>query len=270
LFELANNSLWRTEFGFRNAGVPIGDFMRVEREGDALTEWGWIQFGFESYYTLLNCGFRLRPTAGTASGVHPVPLGFGRVYVHVEGDFTLAKWLAGFRQGRSFVTTGPMLFATLEDQLPGAIFTRSTEDSRRFKLSVETISANPIDRIEVVVNGETVHSIPIDSEAVRRSRDERDAEIAQFETELELDASSWVAVRTLQRQADNRVRFAHSAPWHIEIDGHRVRPRQAEVAYLIEAMRREISRNEGVLAEDAIQEFRDALEIYQEIMQRAR
>ena len=46
-----------------------------------LNERGWLDFTFQNYYLLLNCGFRLRPTGGTASGVHPVPLGFGRVYV---------------------------------------------------------------------------------------------------------------------------------------------------------------------------------------------
>ena len=49
------------------------------------------------------------PTGGTASGVHPVPLGFGRVYVHLPGGFSYKTWVSGLNQGRSFVTTGPML-----------------------------------------------------------------------------------------------------------------------------------------------------------------
>ena len=58
--------------------------MKVERDARGFTERGWIEFGFQNYYALLDCGFRIRPTAGTASGVHPVPLGFGRVYVHLD------------------------------------------------------------------------------------------------------------------------------------------------------------------------------------------
>ena len=47
------------------------------RDAKGFTERGWIDFNFQNYYALLDCGFKMRPTAGTASGVHPVPLGFG-------------------------------------------------------------------------------------------------------------------------------------------------------------------------------------------------
>ncbi len=77
--------------------------MNIESEpdGGAWTESGWIDYGFKSYYALLNCGFRLRPTAGTASGVHPVPLGFGRVYVHRPQGFTYDGWIKGLDAGET-------------------------------------------------------------------------------------------------------------------------------------------------------------------------
>ena len=84
--------------------------MQVDSDERGMTELGWLQFGFQNYYALLNCGFRLQPTAGTASGVHPVPLGFSRVYVQLAGEFSGDKWLQGLKAGRSFVTTGPMVF----------------------------------------------------------------------------------------------------------------------------------------------------------------
>ena len=103
--------------------------MKVERDARGFTERGWIDFGFQNYYALLDCGFRLRPTAGTASGVHPVPLGFGRVYVHLDPEqgFDGAAWLQGLNQGRSFVTTGPMLLVTLDGQDPGAVLPRGSD-----------------------------------------------------------------------------------------------------------------------------------------------
>ena len=84
LYELSNNHVWRTTFGIRDYGEAAAEYMNVERDAGGWTERGWIDFGFQNYYALLDCGFRLRPTAGTASGVHPVPLGFGRVYVHLD------------------------------------------------------------------------------------------------------------------------------------------------------------------------------------------
>jgi hypothetical protein len=38
----------------------------------------WTQ---EIYYHILNCGLRLLPSAGSASGVLPNPVGYDRVYV---------------------------------------------------------------------------------------------------------------------------------------------------------------------------------------------
>ena len=91
LFELSNNHVWQTEFAFREFGEAPAAWMGVERDAKGFTERGWIEFGFRNYYALLDCGFRLRPTAGTASGVHPVPLGFGRVYVRLDGGLDAAR-----------------------------------------------------------------------------------------------------------------------------------------------------------------------------------
>lgn len=49
----------------------------------------WTQ---EIYYHLLNCGIRIAPSAGSASGVLPNPLGYDRVYVHVDGQFTYGEF----------------------------------------------------------------------------------------------------------------------------------------------------------------------------------
>ena len=67
LFELANNHVWRTEFGFPGFGEAAAEFMNVERDARGFTEAGWLEYGFRNYYTLLNCGFKMRPTAGNAA-----------------------------------------------------------------------------------------------------------------------------------------------------------------------------------------------------------
>src|SRR4029079_14939064 len=125
LFELSNNHVWQTEFGIPAFGEAAADYMHVEVYARGFTERGWIDFGFQNYYALLNCGFRLRPTGGTASGVHPVPLGFGRVYVECPEGFSYERWLEGLNRGRSFVTTAPMLFVEVEGQPPGHTFAQA-------------------------------------------------------------------------------------------------------------------------------------------------
>ena len=49
----------------------------------------WTQ---EIYYHVLNCGLRIPPSAGGATGVLPNPLGYNRVYVRVDGEFNHDRW----------------------------------------------------------------------------------------------------------------------------------------------------------------------------------
>src|SRR5262249_25927578 len=145
--------------GLPDFGEPAPAWMQVERGPRGLTEAGWVEYGFRNYYMLLDCGFRLRPTAGTASGGHPVPLGFGRGDVHVGKEFGYDAWVKGLNEGRSFVTTGPMLLAELDGRDPGAVFRPSGDGPHAFRLTGRVLSAAPLDRIEVIVNGEAAKRI---------------------------------------------------------------------------------------------------------------
>ena len=225
LYELSNNSVWRTQFGFRSSLIEPAPYMNVETKNGELTEQSWLNFGFENYYTLLNCGFRLQPTAGTASGVHPVPLGFSRVYVHVGENFSGRGWIDGLQNGRSFVTTGPMLFVKVNGTHPGRVFEQAGPTSINVQGTIR--SQHPLTRCEVVVNG-TASKLPLNApiRSVAESFEYR------IEHQLELGESSWVAVRCFQKNPDGRIRFAHTAPWHVEINEMPVRPRREEVDYL--------------------------------------
>ena len=219
LFELANNSVWRTRFGFRSSLVAPPEWMEIEHDADGMTEWGWLNFGFQTYYALLNCGFRLRPTAGTASGVHPVPLGYGRVYVHLDGPFRVDDWIAGLRAGRSFVTTGPMLFVKMNGEEPGHQFQEPNRNAPAYRITGEALSARPLERIEVVVNGQVKRRLN------PKNLPGRDGGFrSPFDEKMRLQESAWIAVRCFERQADGRVRFAHTGPFSVEMSGEPIRP----------------------------------------------
>ncbi|MGC8638847.1 MAG: CehA/McbA family metallohydrolase, partial [Isosphaeraceae bacterium] len=265
LFELANNSVWRTRFGFRSSLVAPPDWMEIEHDADGMTEWGWLSFGFQTYYALLNCGFRLRPTAGTASGVHPVPLGYSRVYVHLDGPFRVEDWSAGLDAGRSFVTTGPMLFVKMNGEDPGHQFKEPNRTAPPYQITGEALSARPLERIEVVVNGQvprrlTPKNLPGRAGGFR----------SPVSVEMRLQESAWIAVRCFERQPDGRVRFAHTGPFYVEMNGEPVPPRRREVAWLTSRMREEIARNRGWLSKEALDEYSQAIEAYERIGKRAR
>jgi hypothetical protein len=253
LFELANNHCWRTEFGFPQWGLEFAPkFMQLETDAAGFTERGWLDFGFKTYYLLLNCGFRLRPTAGTASGVHPVPLGFGRVYVHQPDGFDYAKWMQALNAGRSFVTTGPMLHVEIEGQGPGGA--RAVASSpHKHRITGAAESALPLERIEVIANGELVQTLEPANRPTATG-----GYLSPIDVEVSLDGSAWLAVRCFERRADKRLRFAHSSPVFFDVPGAPLRPRREEVEYLVGRMEEELARNAPLLSAEALDEYRQA------------
>jgi hypothetical protein len=264
LFEVSNNHMWRTEFLFHDWTIetlPAGwDIETTER---GWTEWGWIDFGFKTWYALLNCGFPLRPTAGTASGVHPVPLGFGRVYVFLPEGFQFQSWMDGLNAGRSFVSTGPMLLATVNEQLPGSHIHADSGTTVRVRGTAE--SPVPIDLIEIVVNGQVRSTPPAANHPTPAG-----GYVSEFDVETAIDESSWLAVRCFERHPTRKHRFAHTAPVHVTVPDRPLRARSVEVDYFVRRMEEEIERNQGVLEEREVAEYRRALEIFREIARRAR
>jgi len=257
LFELSNNHVWRTEFFFKRWTLdllPAG--WDIETDADGFTEWGWIDFGFKTYYALLNCGFGMRPTAGTASGVHPVPLGYGRVYVQLPGGFDYQKWMAGLDAGRSFVTTGPMLFAEFDGRPAGSSI--DVEESSSIRVHGHVQSSRGVSRIEIVKNGDVVRVVKAGNQP------HTDGGLhSNFDEQVAVDGTSWIAVRCFEGEpGGDRIRFAHTAPVHLKRADRRLRPRRFETEFLVRAVQSEIERNRTVLSADELAEYEQALGVY--------
>jgi hypothetical protein len=205
------------------------------------------------------------PTAGTASGVHPVPLGYSRVYVHTGKNFGVDEWLRGLKAGRSFVTTGPILFATVNGRLPGETFSFKRPPGDGIAVDIESISEKPIAQIEILVNGEVVESVVPDL-----MKTPAGAWRAKVNRRVTIKETSWLAVRSIEPQPDGRKRFAHTAPWHFVVNGQPHVPRRVQVQYFISLMEQEIQRNREILPPAALAEFEVALQAYQSLQSRAR
>lgn len=260
LFEITNNHLWRTEFLFKDFAEPAPEYMNIETDADGMTELGWMHYGFENYYALLNCGFRMRPTAGTASGVHPVPLGFGRVYVHLPEGFSYDAWIAGLNEGRSFVTTGPMVFAEVDGKSPGHTFVASDSSAGSYRVRGTIVSENPLTSIEVLKDGKVFRTL-----SPANLRGEKGQSENEFDEKVPVDSSSWIAVRCFEETPQKRVRFAHTAPVYVDVPGRPLHPREEQIQFLVDRMSEQIERNQGVLPEAALDEYRLALKKYEAI-----
>ncbi|MFP6762979.1 MAG: CehA/McbA family metallohydrolase [Planctomycetaceae bacterium] len=264
LFELTNNHVWQTHFMFKSWYPKYtAPYMNVpkDEDGNFASERAWLEFGFRNYYTLLNCGFPMRPTGGTASGVHPVPVGFGRVYVECPDGFSYENWLHHLNAGRSFVTTGPMLKVKANRRPAGTKLRFDSSIPRMIRLTGQVLSKHPIDTIEIIVNGRVARWWRPD----QSGRTADSAYEAEIDIEQPLSTSGWIAVRVFSQLPNGRSRFAHSSPVHIDIDGRPLRPRRVETQYLVKRVEDELKRHRGILNAEAIAEFEEALAVYRKI-----
>lgn len=264
LFELSNNHNWRTRFGFPAWTIENApDWPEVERNEDGFTELGWTQFAMHTYYSLLNCGFRMRVTGGTASGVHPVPLAHGRVYVHTGLEFSYERWMQRLNAGHSFVTTGPLADLRFNGELPGTTW-KSQIAATTIRISGSIVGQQPLKSIEIIVNGEVAQSIP----AASITKD--GVVTSDVDVTIPVQGSSWVAVRCFEDLPDGKVSFAHTNPVYFDVADQPLVPRRRDAEFFVKRMEEEIARNTGILTEESLAEYRKARDIYRSILDKAR
>ena len=186
------------------------------------------------WYGFLNCGFRLPAAAGTDKMWNTQVIGTPRTYVKVNGKFTYQAWVDGIRAGRTFVTTGPMLFFTAGKGIsPGGTIQARQGDLIDVKVRVS--SRIPVDRIEIIESGKIVAV----KQNVEKARD------LLFDAKVQVEGSSWVAARAsaahiLPNSARGIPIMAHSSPVYLEVKGSRCSsPRDAAlfVRWIDEALK---------------------------------
>jgi len=186
--------------------LSIYDGLAVVAPHDLLHFMEVLQFnrsGYEPWYDTLKLGYRVTPTAGTdyPCGEQTI-VGHERFYTKVDGELTYENWIASVRQGRTFVTTGPMAVFTINGQdigsevvvKPGGVVSIAGEVT--FDPAREALRF-----IEVVRDGSVIARFaPVDgANSVRFVFDER------------IDGSSWFALRGYGSQ----VHGALGSPIHL-------------------------------------------------------
>ena len=178
------------------------------------------------WYRLLNCGFRLPPSAGTDCFLNRIfsqlP-GGDRVYVHMRGGLTYDAWIDGLRKGRSFVTNGPMLELTLDGHHVGDVV--KIASPRKVKVNARARSFHPLAKVELIYNGQIAATLPL-------AKDELSATCEQ---PIALDRSGWIALRASgpgRPDSPLPTLFAHTAPIYVEVAGAPVRSRADALFFL--------------------------------------
>jgi TolB protein len=172
---------------------------------DAIDVLPYAPAAYELWYRLLNSGFRVAPGAGTDvftnwRGINRIP-GGARQYVDVGSQFTWSRWIDRYREGRNFVTNGPLLKFTANGQPIGSVLRES-----RLRLAAEVTSRVPVDTLELIQNGVVIASTGE----------------TRIEHEVTLDRSAWFAVRCSGKPVHgygNDLPRAHSAPIYVNLNG---------------------------------------------------
>ena len=265
LFELSNNHNWRTQFGFPQWTIENApDWPELERSNGGFTELGWTEFAMQTYYSLLNCGFRMRVTGGTGAGVHPVPLGHGRVYVHTGDTFSYETWMENLNAGHSFVTTGPLMDIRFNHELPGTTWAKDSAENE-IAITGSILSLHRLRSIEVIRNGETVQQLAIEPEQTPAGAWEYSINMREL-----LHDSGWIALRCFEDLPNAKVCFAHTNPVFIDVANRPLIPRRRDAEFFVQRMNEEITRNTGILPDESLAEYRKAKAIYEAVLERAK
>lgn len=157
---------------------------------------GFAQWMIDLYYSFLNCGFRIPVSAGSASGVMPSWIGYERVYVKMTAPFSEEQWFRDLKSGRSIATNGPLLEVEVNGKPPGADF--PWKQAMRVNLAVRVHSQEPVQRVEVVLNGRVIGGGKSGA--------------------LTIAEPGWLAVRCFG-PAGAAIRYAHTSPFYFTRDG---------------------------------------------------
>ncbi|MBS1828626.1 MAG: CehA/McbA family metallohydrolase [Acidobacteria bacterium] len=172
---------------------------------------------YEMWYRLLNAGFRIAPGAGTDvftnwRGINSVP-GGARQYVELSGPMEWNRWLARYKEGRAFVTNAPLLKFEVNGKPMGSVIDVAKGQPYTARITAEVSSRVPVDLLEVVQNGQVIASTAG----------------TRIEKEVQVEASSWLAVRVsgpAARGVPYAIPRAHSAPVYVQVGGQPVLVRE--------------------------------------------
>jgi TolB protein len=187
-------------------------------------EWSTSQDGWAPVYAVWNNGLKPALVGGedSISNLHTTPLvGSVRTYVHIPDDEpTMEGWLEGMKNGHAFMTNGPLIDFQMDGRVPGETIELGSDGE--VVASLEVYSATPLERAELLFNGEVVASVPFTGDRKRLS----------FERSFRPGESGWYHVRVNGAEGESFpmdiawVQGATNPIW-IEVDGAPVRSVQA-------------------------------------------
>lgn len=218
----------------------------------------WSQ---DIYYRLLQCGIRIPPTAGSASGVLANPVGYNRVYVHCGDVLDYDQWWEYLRAGRVVVTNGPLIREPrVNEELPGHVFRAEYGETLELHAALNLSIRERVDYLEIVKNAEVVHEVRLDDWAKAGGK----------LPPVEFKQSGWMLVRAVTSNPKT-YRFASTGPYYVEIGGERRISKKAAQFFLdwVHERARRVSIEDPEKREAVIKYHRGARDFWQKTVDMA-
>lgn len=179
--------------------------------------------GFFPVYALWNNGLKVTAVGGedAISNLHNSKLlGSVRTYVHTgDAGLDMDAWYRGLREGRAFVTTGPLVELTVDGRMPGGTV-ELPAGGGTVELQGRVQSITPLERVMLVFKGEVVEEIPLTG----------DRRAVEFRRSLRARESGWYHLRVEGRPderfpLDAEYALAFTNPVWVTVGGAPVRDR---------------------------------------------
>jgi hypothetical protein len=217
------NPTWDTTINVARGKVDFFEILQFRR------------LGLEDYYDFLNLGFKLTASAGS-----DLPwgntIGEVRVYAYTGGQFSADAWFDAMKQGRTFVTNGPMLTLTAGDAIPGDELkvSRNATVRVRARAWAPPVIGSP-KSLELIASGRVAHSVESSNPTKRE---------LQIDFSLRAEESQWIAARVVSHNGA----VAHTSPVYILVNGEDFRNNK-ELPQLVEKRLKVLGFIEGRLSD---------------------
>ena len=166
---------------------------------------GYRSLGLDGWYDILNLGYRL-PIVGACDFPYTRELGSEITYAWSEEPPTPRSFAEALARGRSFATSGPMIFLSVNGRRPGEIIRFDQAADTTLDVQVTVASENyPVRYLELVVNGWVV----------AREFSARPESSRHLYHRLRVRESLWVAARAYAEAGTE----AHTNPVYIYVGG---------------------------------------------------
>ena len=177
---------------------------------DALEWSGAGRAGFYPLYAAWDNGLRITGVGGedSISNLHRSKLvGSVRTYVYTgDAGLDMDAWFEGLREGRAFMTTGPLLDLTVNGMMPGDTL-ELPAGGGRLEIEGRIRSITPIASVQVVLNGEELNPIELTTPnatntAMRFDLSDVAADPLLVRATVDVTESGWVHLRANGTNAD--------------------------------------------------------------------